>query len=103
MSVGLRDERAGQTGAVPGPSDDDLLQQFLADHSDVAFEQLVTHHGPLVMAVCRRILGQQQDAEDAFQATFLVLARKAASLRRAQSLPAWLHKTAIGSRCVPRL
>jgi len=85
---------AEHKAARPGPSDEELLRRFVADRSDLAFAQLVTSYGPLVMAVCRRILGQEQDAEDAFQATFLVLARKAASLRRARSLPAWLHKTA---------
>lgn len=96
MSIGSRDERAmaAGTASAPGPPDEDLLRRFVTDRSDLSFAQLVTRHGPLVMSVCRRILGQQQDAEDAFQATFLVLARKAASLRRAQSLPAWLHKTA---------
>lgn len=97
MSVLLGDERAVAaecTPARPRPSDEELLRRFVADRCDLAFAQLVTTHGPLVMSVCRRVLGKEQDAEDAFQATFLVLARKAASLRRARSLPAWLHKTA---------
>ncbi len=97
MSVLLRDERAVAAEQEPGhpqASDEALLRRFVADRSDLAFAQLVTKYGPLVMSVCRRVLGKEQDAEDAFQATFLVLARKAASLRRARSLPAWLHKTA---------
>jgi RNA polymerase sigma factor (sigma-70 family) len=97
MSVLLRNEQTSggeQKAARPRPSDEELLRRFVADRSDLAFAQLVTTYGPLVMAVCRRVLAQEQDAEDAFQATFLVLARKAASLRRARSLPAWLHKTA---------
>lgn len=81
-------------GMDAAAEDEILLRQFVAVRDELAFAELVTRHGSLVLAVCRRTLGNQQDAEDAFQATFLVLARKAASVRTARSLPAWLYQTA---------
>lgn len=93
----LRDDRSVEAAANTAravESDAELLRRFVTDRSDLAFAELVTRYGPLVMSVCRRVLTREQDAEDAFQAAFLVLARKAASLRHARSLPAWLHKTA---------
>jgi hypothetical protein len=63
-------------------SDEQLLAQFFKQHSDEAFAAIVQRHGPVVYGVCRRILADSNDAEDAFQATFLVLVRKGASLRR---------------------
>ncbi len=71
-----------------------LLNRFVNDRDGVAFEALVTRHGPMVFRVCHRLLADAQDAEDAFQATFLVLAKKAASVRPAGALPAWLHGVA---------
>src|SRR5262245_9685233 len=85
---------ASQIGGLGDVSDEDLLGRFMAGRDDRAFAELVSRHGPMVMAVCRRTLGIPQDAEDAFQAAFLVLARKAKSLRNARSLPAWLYQTA---------
>ena len=75
-------------------SDENLLHAFLTRRDDSAFTVLVRRHGPMVLHVCRRVLGHQQDAEDAFQATFLVLARNAVALRKRSALASWLHGTA---------
>jgi RNA polymerase sigma factor (sigma-70 family) len=76
-------------------SDADLLQRFVHNNEGRSFEELVTRHGPLVLSVCRRVLRHDQDTEDAFQATFLVLARKAGSIHKRQSLASWLYKVAL--------
>src|SRR5579862_1523212 len=74
--------------------DEQLLRHFTAHGDQAAFTALVRRHGPLVLAACRRVLRDWHAAEDAFQATFLVLARKAASLTRPGRLGPWLYGVA---------
>jgi RNA polymerase sigma factor (sigma-70 family) len=74
--------------------DQQLLETFAARHEEAAFAALVKRHGPMVLGVCRRVLSNDQDAEDAFQATFLTLARKASSIRKQASVGSWLHGVA---------
>ena len=81
-------ESASGLGAGP------LLERFAADRDSAAFEALVSRHGPMVFATCRRMLSDPHDADDAFQATFLVLARKAGSIRDPDRLGPWLHGVA---------
>jgi RNA polymerase sigma factor (sigma-70 family) len=77
-----------------GTSDGQLLARFVVQHDEAAFAALVRRHGPMVLAVCRRILRDPNDADDAFQATFLVLVRKAGSLRKPELLANWLYGVA---------
>ncbi len=75
-------------------TDRELLEDFAARQDETAFAELVARHGPLVLRVCRRVLHHEQDAEDVFQATFLVLARSVGSIRKQQSLSSWLYGVA---------
>jgi RNA polymerase sigma factor (sigma-70 family) len=75
-------------------SDAELLERFATRREEAAFEALLERHGPMVLGVCRRVLRHPHDAEDAFQATFLVLARKAGSVRRRGSVGGWLYEVA---------
>jgi RNA polymerase sigma factor (sigma-70 family) len=75
-------------------TDRQLIEQLVQGRSETAFAALVRRHGPLVLGVCRRLLGHAHDAEDAFQATFLVLLRKAASLKQPDLLASWLYGVA---------
>jgi RNA polymerase sigma factor (sigma-70 family) len=92
---------AGQSCDVER-TDEQLLDRFVSQGDAAAFEMLVRRHGPMVLGVCRRLLHHPQDAEDAFQATFLVLVRKAASLGQREFLGNWLYgvayRTALDAR-----
>jgi RNA polymerase sigma factor (sigma-70 family) len=89
--------RLFNVGAVGTLSDSELLDQFAARRDEAAtaaFEELVVRHGPMVLRICRRILGDAHDAEDAFQAAFVVLANRAGSIRRTGSVASWLFGVA---------
>jgi RNA polymerase sigma-70 factor (ECF subfamily) len=86
-------------GPPPDPdlSDRQLLECFVRSQDEAAFAALVQRHGPMVLGVCRRVLHDAHEAEDAFQATFLVLVHKARSIGQPESLGAWLHGVAYRS------
>src|SRR5689334_2508042 len=92
-----------RVAAAHGP-DDELLRRFVAQRDEAAFAELVRRHGPVVLSVCRRTLGDTPDADDAFQATFMVLARKAHRIARPRLLGNWLYgvayRTALRGRAV---
>src|SRR5439155_19014045 len=76
-------------------TDADLLAAFADRRDEAAFEVILRRHGPTVLGVCRRVAGPGPDAEDAFQATFLVLARKARAVRPRSALAGWLYGVAV--------
>jgi RNA polymerase sigma factor (sigma-70 family) len=95
MATGQLDRLVDQIRkATVDLADSQLLKSFVAHRSETAFEALVRRHGPMVLGVCRRVVGDPHDADDAFQATFLVLARKAKSLRSSELLGNWLYGVA---------
>src|SRR5262245_12141318 len=77
-----------------GLSDAQLLEHFRSTRDEAAFAAMMQRHGGLVWAVCRHVLAHEQDAEDAFQATFLALAQKAGAIHKHQAVASWLHGTA---------
>jgi RNA polymerase sigma factor (sigma-70 family) len=80
--------------AAAGVSDADLLRRYVEQRDEAAFELLLWQHAAMVLHVCRQVLGNEQAAEDAFQATFLVLVRKANSISRREALGSWLYRVA---------
>lgn len=93
-----------QPGISPTVADADLMEQFVKHNESTAFCEIVRRHGPMVLGVCRRILHHHHDAEDAFQAVFLVLAQKAETVSPRHQLPAWLYgvatRTAMKARSI---
>lgn len=73
----------------------ELLERFISANDQTAFRTLIDRHGPMVLAVCRSVLDELHDVEDAFQSTFLVLVQNASRIRRGASLGPWLHRVAL--------
>src|SRR5271165_6016018 len=94
MATGLRGVLGHLQQAGGGLTDGQLLGRFVATRDETSFAALVRRHGPMVLGVCRRVLRDFHDAEDAFQATFFVLARRAASVVVGESLGGWLYGVA---------
>jgi RNA polymerase sigma factor (sigma-70 family) len=93
-AVFRRIERIFAGGSIAGLSEGELLDRFAIRGDEAAFEAILARHGPMVLGICRRVLRDENDAEDAFQATFLVLVRKAGSLRHRDLLGNWLFGVA---------
>ena len=103
LGTALRDvERLFTTGTLAAYSDAALLGRYVSNRDEDAFAGLVARHGPMVLSVCRSVLHDQANVEDAFQATFLVLVRRAHSLWVDDSLGGWLHEVAYRVSCRAR-
>ena len=89
--AGLQPLLAGASATVLGATEGQLVARFVAARDEAAFEAIVRRHGPMVLGVCRAAVLDPGDADDAFQATFLVLARRAGSFRAGAPLAPWLH------------
>jgi RNA polymerase sigma factor (sigma-70 family) len=98
---GIPRMEANLTPGLAPQADRDLLRAFVDRADGSAFAELVARHGPLVLGACRRVLADAPDAEDAFQATFFILARKAKTVRRPERLGSWLYGVAL--RCAFRV
>jgi RNA polymerase sigma factor (sigma-70 family) len=94
QNVVRRLSRLVGAGAMGGLADAELVRRWIAARDQAAFEVLLWRHGPMVLGVCRRTLRREQDAEDAFQATFLALVRSASSLRSGEAIGSWLYRVA---------
>ena len=100
MTAGTRNgmidrlRRATERAGGPALSDDELLTRFIAARDEEAFAVIVRRHGPLVLAVCRRVSANVEVADDAFQAVFMVLAKKADSVRPREAVRGWLYGVA---------
>jgi RNA polymerase sigma factor (sigma-70 family) len=90
----MAEANAGSAVGADDLTDELLLESYVSRREEAAFAALVRRYGPLVLSVCRRVLHHEQDAEDAFQAVFCVLARKAGSIRKRAAVGAWLHGVA---------
>jgi len=98
-----REMRRAALPALAGrPGDGELLERYVVQRDDLAFAELVERHGPMVLGVCRRVTGDAHDADDAYQATFLVLVRRAAAVWPRGQVGNWLHgvayRTAVEAR-----
>jgi RNA polymerase sigma factor (sigma-70 family) len=97
-------DRAFNHGTISGLSEGILLERFVSHRDEAAFGALVARHGPMVLGVCRRLLRDESDVDDAFQATFLVLVRRAGAIRRRELLGHWLfgvaHRVAVRARAL---
>ncbi len=87
-------DRLFNRGTVAGLNEGALLERYVSDGDEAAFAALVARHGPMVLGVCRRVLRDERDVEDAFQATFLVLVRRAGAIRDGDRVGRWLHGVA---------